>query len=290
MGKGTCSYDGCVKPARCRSWCTTHYARWRKHGDPSVVLPPVAPPRSPRTQGEHCSVEGCAAAPWARNLCSKHYIRWRKYGDPLEVRRRRPSECRIDGCDRTARGHGLCSRHYRLWREHGDPLWSPDAYTVCSIDSCDRPPRNAANPLCEAHYCRLWRNGSLDPGACSVCGETLPRSSPSSRRFCAPCSLERRRSRSRDAEHRRRSLKVGGGSERFDDRATFERDRWRCGICRKRVDERLRWPHPLSASVDHMVPISEGGLHTRANVRLAHLTCNTSRGNRGGNEQLALVG
>jgi 5-methylcytosine-specific restriction endonuclease McrA len=36
----------------------------------------------------------------------------------------------------------------------------------------------------------------------------------------------------------------------------------------------------MSATLDHVVPISVGGEHTRENVRCAHLRCNARRGNR----------
>ena len=34
----TCSVGGCIKKAQSRGWCATHYARWRKHGDPAKTL------------------------------------------------------------------------------------------------------------------------------------------------------------------------------------------------------------------------------------------------------------
>lgn len=71
-----------------------------------------------------------------------------------------------------------------------------------------------------------------------------------------------------------------------------ERDRWRCGICRRRVNPRWKWPNPKSPSLDHVIPLAdvENTEHSRRNVRLAHLGCNIARGNRGGGEQLALIG
>lgn len=46
MSHKICSMEGCVRPARVRGWCSTHYERWRKHGDPTVVL--ESNPRGPR--------------------------------------------------------------------------------------------------------------------------------------------------------------------------------------------------------------------------------------------------
>lgn len=69
-------------------------------------------------------------------------------------------------------------------------------------------------------------------------------------------------------------------AERFDPRDVYERDGWICGICSVPVDRRLRHPDPMSASLDHVTPVSHGGDHTRANTRCSHLVCNTRRGNR----------
>lgn len=88
----------------------------------------------------------------------------------------------------------------------------------------------------------------------------------------------------------RKALRRGATVERFTDREVFDRDGWTCGICALVVDRSLAWPHPRSRSLDHVVPLSEGGDHSRANTRLAHLDCNVRRNNRGGGEQLRIVG
>lgn len=35
--RGICSIEGCGRPHFGRTWCITHYQRWRKHGDPLIV-------------------------------------------------------------------------------------------------------------------------------------------------------------------------------------------------------------------------------------------------------------
>lgn len=69
-----------------------------------------------------------------------------------------------------------------------------------------------------------------------------------------------------------------------------ERDGWCCHICSGRVLKRAGTAkQPKGATVDHLVPIADGGSHTWDNVALAHRDCNTSRG-AGGQAQLRLTG
>jgi 5-methylcytosine-specific restriction endonuclease McrA len=55
-----------------------------------------------------------------------------------------------------------------------------------------------------------------------------------------------------------------------------------CWLCGQPIDYRLTWPDPASFSVDHAVPRSVDLrlAEDPANLRPAHLRCNTSRGPR----------
>lgn len=65
--------------------------------------------------------------------------------------------------------------------------------------------------------------------------------------------------------------------ELFDRGDVFERDDWTCGICHRAVEPDAPPFHPDSATVDHVVPLSQGGEHTMANVQCAHLRCNSAK-------------
>ena len=54
-----------------------------------------------------------------------------------------------------------------------------------------------------------------------------------------------------------------------------------CGICGKRVDFKLKFPHPLSPCIDHIIPIAKGGGPSDiSNLQLAHLTCNRQKSDK----------
>ena len=75
--------------------------------------------------------------------------------------------------------------------------------------------------------------------------------------------------------------------------ALVERDGDRCQICNRKVNLNLKSGTRGSRrgpSVDHIIPRSQGGSDDLVNLRLTHWGCNQKRGNRGGGEQLALVG
>jgi len=54
----------------------------------------------------------------------------------------------------------------------------------------------------------------------------------------------------------------------------FKRDGWICQICHKKVNPKLPHTHPMGATLDHIIPLSQGGTHEPKNVQLAHRYCN----------------
>lgn len=71
-------------------------------------------------------------------------------------------------------------------------------------------------------------------------------------------------------------------------RMEFERNRKKvlvsediCAICGKKVDKKLKYPHPMSATVDHIIPVSKGGHPSDIeNLQLAHFYCNRQKSDK----------
>jgi 5-methylcytosine-specific restriction endonuclease McrA len=53
-----------------------------------------------------------------------------------------------------------------------------------------------------------------------------------------------------------------------------------CYLCDLPIDPERKYPDALSASVDHVIPLSRGGSGLRENLRAAHLGCNVAKGDR----------
>jgi 5-methylcytosine-specific restriction endonuclease McrA len=118
---------------------------------------------------------------------------------------------------------------------------------------------------------------------CAWCGTPIhPRRG---RKFCSiPCNLRagkaRRRARDRDVFIEDVSLAV-----------LRERDGGTCRLCARPVDFSLAWPNPASPSIDHIVALARGGVHSYQNTQLAHLLCNWLKGCKDGvpEEKLSLI-
>lgn len=91
---------------------------------------------------------------------------------------------------------------------------------------------------------------------------------------------------------RRRSRVALQSTEDVDPLRVFERDGWRCHLCGRKVDRSLPGRDPMGQTLDHVVPLAEGGAHSYANTALAHKSCNSRKGHRAtvAGEQLRLLG
>ena len=162
----------------------------------------------------------------------------------------------------------------------------------CGVEPCKRP----AAKFCSLRCSQLSQR-TRERTKCETCGVVFE-PDRSGRRYCSrqcgsgrPARLtpEERRvnaKRFRDAWRRShpdevksargyyRALRKGAYVEKLDIRTIYKRDKGICGICCKTVAR-------ADSSLDHIQPISRGGVHAAYNVRISHLACNLSRGNRG---------
>lgn len=100
-------------------------------------------------------------------------------------------------------------------------------------------------------------------------------------RMCERVKMSLRRRLGRDVSgFRDRAEHYGVAYEPIPKHAVYERDNWICGICHQKVEPDLKYPDPMSASLDHRIPMSRGGPHLYSNVQCSHLRCNMTKRNR----------
>jgi hypothetical protein len=105
------------------------------------------------------------------------------------------------------------------------------------------------------------------------------------RKRCNDCFTQYERDLKAKGKAKRRGACRG---ERVTSKTIFARDQGRCWICTKPTEpwsswrssgQRLGQDQRWLPTLDHIRPLSKGGSHTEDNVRLAHLLCNSLRGN-----------
>lgn len=110
----------CLREAKIKGRCATHYARWREQW--------TAPT---------CSVDGCPNGATSRGLCNKHY------------KRATAARCAMKGCSKVARVAGYCDEHEAEARARGEVPERPRT-KYCNVPGCTAP--HYARGLCEPHY------------------------------------------------------------------------------------------------------------------------------------------
>lgn len=255
-GKRVCSIDGCEQPHRARGFCKRHYQLWWTYGDPNAET------------GKHllpaeCSIDGCGKKPLQRfdgqAVCELHFGRLRRLGTiEITLDNRRYDVCQY--CGSATGGSKFCDARCRSRHDRGYPV-----NQKCKICGADFVPKNKGR----------------DPQTCSEeCSRKAGRAWFAAwyrHKFDNDPAF---RERVRKNEYKRKARKNGVGHEDIEPHEIFERDNWRCGLCSENIDMAIKWPHPKSPTIDHIIPLSLGGPHTAANVQAAHLGCNCSKGAR----------
>lgn len=108
------------------------------------------------------------------------------------------------------------------------------------------------------------------------------------------CWKQNLRDQRRLNKDKRRAVKKQAFVESVSPKYIFKRDGYRCQLCKKMTDPTKTVPHPEAPTVDHIIPldlgVERGGIHAKRNCHTAHFKCNCTKGNRGGGEQLLLIG
>lgn len=138
------------------------------------------------------------------------------------------------------------------------------------------------SPRMRSEYCSSsckWKADHRQTLTCARCQG--PR--PLYKTYCDECARELMREARRKCKHnstgshRRRARHYGVPYETVNSAVVYERDNWICHICGEPIDRTVKYPHPRSKSIDHVLPLSKGGSHSYNNIKAAHFWCNSMK-------------
>lgn len=109
MAHRICDVPECGRPHSARGYCSMHWQRWKKHGDPTYIA-----------AERGCSVDGCDRRHFGRGYCNTHWARLYRTG-MLDVTPRVRKTCTFDDCGRPAVSQGHCTGHAQQ-AQKGKPL------------------------------------------------------------------------------------------------------------------------------------------------------------------------
>lgn len=154
----------------------------------------------------------------------------------------------------------------------------------CSAECRDRTrrvldnPDHAPRPKDWGEKTRGLTGNQIPILCCAICNNLFESNQPMKRTCSDECATQytTRTDTTRSDRRRARLRKVR--HETIVRKTVYERDRWICGICGEAINPHAKYPDRMSASLDHITPISHGGSHTMDNVQAAHWICNVRRG------------
>jgi hypothetical protein len=232
-----------------------------------------------------CEVEGCTKPHRARGLCATHY-------NQLDPNRHRKMTVPCTWCMRPCvKESSRAKRYGRLFCS----LACRDNWRamLAGTNACLVPITHPAHPDRIPPLPVLWVAPAPKPstrrwvaGSCHLCGSAyVAEDYTNTARYCST------RCAKRADKDRYRARKRGAYVADVWRERIFQRDGWRCQLCRKKVRRDKVVPHPLAPVLDHIVPLARGGTHEPANTQCAHYLCNSfKRDTLGQGVQLLLFG
>lgn len=212
-----------------------------------------------------CSVEGCNGRYYAKNYCSSHYHKYVRKGN-----------CSVSGCGGKGYIKGYCTKHYQRYKKHGNPLHVEKDYDVpesCTIEGCIN--KYYSSGYCRKHYMRYYRHGSpyvlkAEPNTNSkVCSIKNCKEPHFGKGYCK--NHYYKSDYHKQKSQKRRANKLSAPFNDFNENMMPEiinHFDGKCAYCGKKLKK---------YHIEHVIPLTLGGSHTKTNIIPACPGCNLSK-------------
>lgn len=267
-----CAVNGCDSKILSRGWCSIHYTRWRKHGDPLAV---------------HVKAKEKAARKAARLLAKP------------PVQKQQPRTCyfceevfyRTGGNGPNGRDAGkCCSRACGFkWQGARKAANHPPKHEIskAKCEGCmswfvktNENQRFCSTVCTPSRYIKVSHVGRL----CAECGSIFTPTVKTNACCSSKCQRLRDKrlqveSGAKAARRKARKMRLRGVVvETVNPLVVLKRDRWTCQLCGVKTPQHLRGSYDDRApEVDHINPLSQGGEHSYRNTQCACRKCNIAK-------------
>lgn len=258
-----------------------------------------------------CSAEGCDKERQGLGLCSMHYRRLQRKGTYADATEKhcahcntlfQPAQSNTVYCKKSCKVSAWrlahpdsAILHRTAERKKNAPLPFSRVYAgKCCCCSAAYVLREASEGFCGDSCRRAFRalqaaeskrEKHKKQGLILICGHCSLSFSPlygaSHAKFCTVCAEDRALQANRISRLTRKMRKRTQTVESVDPLRVFERDRWRCQLCRKATPKKLRGTYAdLAPELDHILPLSLGGEHSYRNTQCLCRACNGAKSNK----------
>lgn len=262
MPKRTCTIDGCDRPHQARGYCNSHY---------KTIIQPDR--HKARVEAE------CA---WCGTTVTKKATDGERYRPTCSTTCRRnlqfPPACELP------------EDHWARW------FGSTSAWPRCPIDTCMqcgfkylRKAGTTACGRCKARDAWAKRRDSqggksqeewmMIDRSCTQCHSTFHSPHPA-RLTCSPQCRRRARQQVNGAKWISKAKRI----------ALYERDEYMCHICGELTEPDAPTGSAWFPSLDHIVPVSQGGSDDPDNLATCHMYCNAVRATQTVDQARELLG
>jgi HNH endonuclease len=141
----------------------------------------------------------------------------------------------------------------------------------------DRSARRYANKKTEAiAKAREWQQNNRDK--VSIRNAKWKKANPEKIRKSTRLRYQRNPAKDIAKVQRRHALTRTNRTELISIHDIIARDGPRCYICGTKTDPRARYASPIKSHLEHVVPLAQGGSHSRDNLKCACRRCNMLKG------------
>jgi predicted nucleic acid-binding Zn ribbon protein len=167
-----------------------------------------------------------------------------------------------------------CKQVKRICVRCGQEFNGHKLAVYCS-DEC----MNKTASIKQYQYSKLKHDQNIKPRKCKECGNVFtPVYGLKKRTFCSDECKNRLLNREYKAIRKQQMKKAFIAPVWF--KKIYVRDNGVCQICGEPVPYDKTPINPMGATIDHVIPLSKGGMHYPGNCQLAHRRCNSLKGNK----------